>query len=127
MDIITSDAAPVAIGPYSQAIRVGDLVFCSGQIGLDPATKELAGDDIESQIVQIFKNIRAILGEAGMYLSNIVKTTVFLVNMDDFPAMNALYEKLFAEHRPARSTIQVARLPMDALIEIESIAARDTE
>ncbi len=122
MDIINSDKAPVAIGPYSQAVRVGDFVFCSGQIGIDPAIKSLAGDDVTTQTQQVFKNIRAVMKASGLGLKNVIKTTVFLANMDDFPVVNDIYGSEFENHKPARSTVQVARLPMDALIEIECIA-----
>jgi 2-iminobutanoate/2-iminopropanoate deaminase len=122
MEIIITDKAPVAIGPYSQAVRVGDFVFCSGQIGIDPATKGLAGEDVTTQCQQVFKNITAVLKASGLGLKDIVKTTVFLSNMDDFPLVNDIYGSEFENHKPARSTVQVTRLPMDALIEIECIA-----
>lgn len=122
MDIITSENAPAAVGPYSQAIRAGEFLFCSGQIGLDPHTKMLVGKDIRAQTVQIFKNIRAVLNAAGMDLKDIVKTTVFLKSMDDFPIVNDIYGRELGGHRPARSTVEVARLPLNALIEIECIA-----
>lgn len=125
MDTISTDKAPAAIGPYSQAIRVGDFLFCSGQVGIDPSTKKLSGNDIETQTLQVFKNMREVLKASGLDLINIVKTTVFLSNMDDFPTMNAMYEKELAGHKPARSTVQVSRLPLDALIEIECIAVKD--
>src|SRR5210317_225557 len=118
MEIINSDEAPAAIGPYSQAVGVKDFVFCSGQIGIDPATKRLAGDDVKTQTQQVFKNIRAVMKASGLGLKNIIKTTVFLANMDDFPAVNDIYGSEFENHKPARSTVQVTRLPMDALIEI---------
>jgi 2-iminobutanoate/2-iminopropanoate deaminase len=122
MEIINSDEAPAAIGPYSQAVGVKDFVFCSGQIGIDPATKRLAGDDVTTQTQQVFKNIRAVMKASGLGLKNIIKTTVFLANMDDFPVVNDIYGSEFENHKPARSTVQVTRLPMDALIEIECIA-----
>jgi 2-iminobutanoate/2-iminopropanoate deaminase len=122
MEIITSDKAPAAIGPYSQAVKTGNFLFCSGQVGIDPATKGLAGGDIETQTLQVLKNMKEVLKASGLDLTNIVKTTVFLCNMDDFPTMNAIYAKEFGKHKPARSTMQVARLPLDALIEIECIA-----
>jgi 2-iminobutanoate/2-iminopropanoate deaminase len=122
MEMITSAEAPAAIGPYSQAVRVGDFVFCSGQIGIDPAIKSLAGDDVTTQTQQVFKNIRAVMKASGLGLKNVIKTTVFLANMDDFPVVNDIYGSEFENHKPARSTVQVARLPMDALIEIECIA-----
>lgn len=123
MDIICTDKAPSAVGPYSQAVKAEPYLFCSGQIGIDPATSRLAGDDIETQTKQVFKNIRAVLNAARLDLKNIVKTTVFLSDMNDFPAVNMIYEKQFSDHKPARSTVQVARLPLDACIEIECIAA----
>jgi len=123
MDIITSDNAPAAIGPYSQAVRAGCFLFCSGQIGIDPDTKKLAEDDIKTQTKQIFKNIKAVLTAAGLDLEDIVKTAVFLTSMDDFPVVNDIYGKEFGSHKPARSTVEVARLPLNALIEIECIAA----
>ena len=122
MDIIRTKKAPSAIGPYSQAVKIGDLVFCSGQIALDPATKSLAGSEIKTQTLQVFENIQAVLRASGLGLKNVVKTTVFLSDMDDFPTVNEIYAKQFAGHKPARTTMQVARLPMDALIEIECIA-----
>jgi len=122
MEIITSSHAPAAIGPYSQAVRVGSFLFCSGQIGIDIETAELAGDDVETQTQQVFKNIRAITKASGLDLKDIVKTTVFLTDLDDFAVVNNIYANEFGNHKPARSTVQVARLPMDALIEIECIA-----
>ena len=122
MKIVATNDAPAAIGPYSQAVKTENLVFLSGQLGVVPATKKLAGETIESQTTQVFKNIAAVLAAAGTGLSSVVKTTVFLKSMDDFAKMNALYESNFGSHKPARSTVQVAKLPLDALIEIECIA-----
>ncbi len=122
MDVIATNNAPAAIGPYAQAIKTGNLVFLSGQLGVDPATKKLAGETIESQTSQAFKNIAAVLAAAGTGLSSVVKTTVFLKSMDDFAKMNALYESNFGSHKPARSTVQVAKLPLDGLVEIECVA-----
>jgi len=122
MITIQTDKAPAAIGPYSQAIGAGDYLFCSGQLGIDPATKALAGATIELQAAQVFKNIKAVLNEASLDMENVVKTTVFLADLKHFPVVNELYAKQFRGHKPARSTVQVARLPMDALIEIECIA-----
>jgi len=122
MESIASSEAPAAIGPYSQAVRVADFVFCSGQIGINPVTKELAGEDVTKQCQQVFENIKAVLKASGLELKDIVKTTVFITNMEDFPVVNDLYGKAFGDHKPARSTVQVSRLPMDALIEIECIA-----
>jgi 2-iminobutanoate/2-iminopropanoate deaminase len=123
MQIITTDRAPEAIGPYSQAVEAGDFLFCSGQIGIDPAKKTLTGDSVEAQTWQVFRNIREVLRATGLDLADVVKTTVFLSNMEDFPIVNNIYEREFAGHKPARSTVQVAHLPLDALIEIECIAA----
>ena len=125
MNIVTTNNAPAAIGPYSQAIKTANLIFLSGQLGVDPATKKLAGDTIESQTNQVFKNITAVLAAAGVDLSAIVKTTVFLKSMEDFTKMNGLYELNFGSHKPARSTVQVAKLPLDALIEIECVAVAE--
>mgnify|MGYP001594578701 FL=1 len=122
--IVTTPEAPAAIGPYSQAISVGNLVFCSGQIALDPATMQIVGEDIETQTKQVFKNIRAVLKAENLTLSNVVKCTVFMKDLNDFAKMNALYAVEFGTHKPARSTVQVARLPKDALIEIECIAVK---
>ncbi len=114
--------APAAIGPYSQAIEVGNLIFVSGQIPVDPATGAFAGDDITSQTHQSLKNLRAILEEAGSGLDKVAKTTVFLKDMNDFAAMNAVYAQYFSEPYPARAAVQVGRLPKDALVEIECVA-----
>jgi 2-iminobutanoate/2-iminopropanoate deaminase len=124
MKQIHAPGAPNAIGPYCHAVAAGDLVFCSGQLALDPATMKLAGTDIEAQTIQVFKNISAVLDAAGLTLDAVVKTTVFLKSMADFPVLNRVYQEQFKEHKPARTTVEVARLPMDALVEIECIAAR---
>ncbi len=120
--IINSKEAPAAIGPYSQAIRVGDLLFCSGQTPIDPATGDLISWEVEEQVRQIFRNYRAVLSAAGLTLNDVVKTTVFLAHMSDFAEMNAVYAEEFGENRPARSTVEVARLPKDSLVEIEMMA-----
>lgn len=122
MDTIATDGAPKAIGPYSQAIRHGGLVYCSGQIPLDPKTMKVGAVGIEAQAEQVLTNLAAVLEAAGSHLSKVLKTTVFLKNFDDFKAMNAVYERAFGNHAPARSTVEVARLPLDVLIEIECIA-----
>lgn len=122
--IVSAPGAPAAIGPYSQAISVGNLVFCSGQIALDPATMQIVGEDIETQTRQVFTNIRAVLKAEKLSLYNVVKCTVFMKDLNDFAKMNTIYAEEFGEHKPARSTVQVARLPKDALIEIECIAAK---
>ena len=119
---IHTQQAPAAIGPYSQAVKVGSLVFVSGQIPVDPATGEFAGPDIETQTHQSLKNLKAILEEAGSGLDKVVKTTVFLQDMNDFAAMNGVYAQYFKEPFPARAAVQVGRLPKDALVEIECVA-----
>ncbi len=120
---IHTEHAPAAIGPYSQAIVSGDLVFTAGQIPLDPATMTLVGDaDIAAQTRQVFSNLKAILEAAGTSLDSVVKTTVFLKDMGDFTAMNEVYAKAFGDHKPARSTVEAARLPKDVKVEIEAIA-----
>ena len=121
-EIIATDDAPQAIGPYSQAVRVGNLIFASGQIPLDPATKEFVPGGIAEQTEQVLKNLKAVFAAAGVGLENIVKTTVFLVDMNDFNAMNEVYGKYFGQNPPARATVQAARLPRDAKVEIEAIA-----
>ena len=110
-------------GFYSQAVKTDPYVFCSGQIGVDPETTKLVADDVKTQTQQVFKNIRAVLTASDLRLKDIVKTTVLLSDMNDFPAMNEIYEKEFSDHKPARSTVQVTRLPLDAKIEIECIAS----
>lgn len=120
--VIQTNAAPAAIGPYSQAIRVGNFVFTSGQIPLDPKTGEIVGWQIREQTKQVFENIKGLLSGAGLTLNDVVKTTVFLAHMSDFADMNEVYAEYFSQNRPARSTVEVGRLPKDALIEIECIA-----
>jgi len=122
MQIIQSAAAPAAVGPYSQAVRSGKLLFCSGQIPLDPASMKLVDGGIEAQTKQVFANIRAVLAAAGLDLSKVVKATVFLADLADFKTVNGLYAEAFGEHKPARSTIQVAALPLASRVEIEVIA-----
>lgn len=122
MKIITTTQAPEAIGPYAQAIRYGDLVFCSGQLGLDPATGKLAGNDVEAQTRQVLVNLKAVLRATGLRLDHVVKTTVYVTDMNDFPKVNQIYAEAFGEHTPARATVQVAGLPKDGLVEIECIA-----
>jgi 2-iminobutanoate/2-iminopropanoate deaminase len=123
---VASDAAPKAIGPYSQAIRAGEFVFCSGQVGLDASTGELIGGGIEAQTARAIQNLEGVLKAAGLDLTHVVKTTVFLISMDDFPAMNEAYGKFFAGKPPARSTVAVKTLPKGALVEIEAIAWNST-
>ena len=121
-EIIATENAPQAIGPYSQAVRAGNMVFASGQIPLDPATKEFVPGGIAEQTEQVLKNLKEVLAAAGVEMAQIVKTTVFLAAMNDFTAMNEVYGKYFAENPPARATVQAARLPKDAKVEIEAIA-----
>ena len=126
MAVSTKDA-PAAIGPYSQAVQVGDTLFASGQVALDPATGQLVPGGVTEQTVRVLENVKAVLASAGLSLEHVVKTTVFLKNMSDFAAMNAVYEKYLAPAGvvpPARSTVAVAGLPKDALLEIEVIARR---
>jgi 2-iminobutanoate/2-iminopropanoate deaminase len=122
MNIIATDGAPKAIGPYSQAITHGGMVYCSGQIPLDPQSMQVLAEGIEAQTEQVLKNLAAVLNAAGSDLSKVVKTTVFLQDLEHFTKMNAVYERAFGSHAPARSTVQVARLPRDVLVEIECIA-----
>jgi len=123
-EVLTANA-PAPIGPYSQALEAGPFVFCSGQIPLDPANGTMVGEgNVEAQTVQVMKNISAVLAQAGLGFGNVVKTTIFLKNMADFPKVNAIYGESFSKPFPARSTVEVARLPKDALVEIEVIASR---
>lgn len=120
---ISASGAPAALGPYSHAIEHGDLVFCSGQLGLDPATGDLM-DGVGAQAERALSNLVAVLGAAGLGLADVVKTTIFLADMGDFPTVNAVYGRFFPEPYPARSTVQVAALPKGGLVEIEAVAAR---
>jgi 2-iminobutanoate/2-iminopropanoate deaminase len=124
MDLKTlhTNDAPEAIGPYSQAVIAGNLVFTAGQIALDPATMQIVEGDIRVQTDRVLKNIAAVLGAAGATLQSVVKTTVFLKDMNDFAAMNEVYGAHFAGHKPARSAVEAARLPKDVLVEIETVA-----
>ena len=126
MHPLSSPNAPTAIGPYSAAIRSGSFVFCSGQTPIDPATNMMVDGEIGPQTRQALANLEAVLKLEGLSLSDVVKTTVFLKNFRDFPAMNAAYGEVFGDHRPARSTVEVSRLPLDALVEIECIAEANT-
>jgi len=119
---VSTEKAPKAIGPYSQAIRAGDFLFVSGQLPIDPATGQMAAGDAAAQAGQSLANIRAILDAAGMEMSNIVKTNVFLKDMGDFPKVNEVYAGFFEGEYPARAAVEVARLPKDALVEIEAVA-----
>jgi 2-iminobutanoate/2-iminopropanoate deaminase len=120
--IISTANAPAAIGPYSQAVKAGNLLFVSGQIPLDPATGAVVEGDVTVQAKQVFENVKAILTEAGADFSNVVKTTVFLKDMNDFVPMNRVYAQYYPENCPARSAVQVGRLPKDVSVEIETIA-----
>ncbi len=122
MKSVATNNAPQAIGPYSQAIITGNLVFCSGQIPLDPATTEIVGESITEQTKRVFQNLSGLLEAAGSNLGQVVKTTVYLKNMSDFAAMNEEYARHFGDHRPARAAVEVARLPKDVLVEIDAIA-----
>ena len=121
-EIISTDKAPGAIGPYSQAIKAGGILFCSGQIPIDPSTSEFVAGGVAEQTEQVFKNLIAVLEAGGSSLDGVVKTTVFLADMSDFAAMNEVYAKYFDSNKPARATVQAARLPRDAKVEIECIA-----
>ncbi|MFT2650524.1 RidA family protein [Helicobacter pylori] len=123
-EVIHSTLAPKAIGPYSQAIATNDLVFISGQLGIDASTGEFKGTDIYSQTTQSMENIKAILKEAGLGMDSVVKTTILLKSLDDFAVVNEIYGSYFKEPYPARATFQVAKLPKDALVEIEAIAIK---
>lgn len=123
-EIVCTSAAPAAIGPYAQAVIAGGLVFCSGMLGIDPASGALVGQTAAEQTEQICKNLSALLASQGLTPSNVVKTTVFLTDLNAFAAVNAVYGALFSTEAPARSCVEVARLPKDALVEIECIALR---
>ncbi len=120
--VISTADAPKAIGPYSQAIRLEDFVYCAGQAGLDPATGNLVQGGIEAETRRVLQNLAAVLEAAGSSMKQVVKTTVFLTNMDEFQKMNAIYAEFFPTAPPARSTVQVSRLPKDACVEIEVVA-----
>ncbi|HEY6041878.1 MAG TPA: RidA family protein [Anaerolineae bacterium] len=121
MQVITTEHAPKAIGPYSQGIRAGMFIFTAGQVAIDPATGKLVEGDIRAQTRQVLNNLDAILQAAGASLGQVVKTTVFLADMNDFQAMNGVYATFFTANPPARSTVQVTRLPLGALVEIEAV------
>lgn len=121
-EIVNTDTAPLAIGPYSQAIKVNGFLFISGQLGLSPISGEFAGETVEAQAEQALKNIGAILENIDLSYSNIIKTTIFLVDIADFPKVNEIYKNYFNDNFPARSTIQVSKLPKGGLVEIEAIA-----
>lgn len=121
--VISTGSAPAAIGPYSQAVRVGDLVFLSGQIGLDPATGKIVEGGVEAQVERVLKNVVAVVEAAGGNTTDVVKTTLFLTSMDDFGKVNEIYGRYFTSDPPARSTVEVSRLPRGVLFEMEAIAA----
>ena len=120
--IIHTDAAPAAVGPYSQAVRAGNFIFVSGQLGMDPATGALVDGGLEKQVHQVLVNLRAILEAAGSGMQSVVKTTVLLQSIEDFKAMNEVYKTFFTEQPPARAAFEVGRLPLGALVEIEAVA-----
>ena len=122
IQVVTTDKAPKALGPYSQALVAGGLVFASGQIAIDPHSNQFIDGTIEQQTRQVLENLSSILQSVGGSLSQVVKTTVFLKDLNDFDAMNAVYAEFFPNHKPARATVQVARLPKDAKVEIELVA-----
>ncbi len=122
---ISTNQAPAAIGPYSQAIRSGQFIYTAGQVALDPTSGEIVGADVQAQTHRVLQNLQAVLTSAGSSLANVVKTTVFLSSMSDFQAMNAIYATYFGQPAPARSTVAVAELPRKALVEIECIAVID--
>lgn len=122
--VISTTSAPAAIGPYSQAIVAGDLVFCSGQVPFDPQSGQVVEGDIGAQTRRVLDNLKALLAAAGSALEHVVKTTIFLQDMNDFQAVNAIYSEYFGTEPPARSTVEVARLPRDVRIEIEAIALK---
>ena len=121
-ETISTENAPGAIGPYSQAIKAGGMVFCSGQIPIDPKTGDFVSDAVSEQTEQVLRNLSEVLRAAGSSLDAVVKTTVFLADMNDFAEMNEVYGRFFSENKPARATVQAARLPRDARVEIECIA-----
>jgi 2-iminobutanoate/2-iminopropanoate deaminase len=124
MRIVSTDGAPKAIGPYSQAVVTGDLVFTAGQVALDPTTTELVGGDVQAQTERVLQNLDAVLAASGSALDRVVKTTVFLADMADFAAMNEVYARRFGSHKPARTTVAVAALPKGARVEIDVVAER---
>ncbi|MEN8690357.1 MAG: Rid family detoxifying hydrolase [Desulfuromonadales bacterium] len=122
MEPVNVDDAPDAIGPYCHAMQVGNLLFCSGQTPLDPGTMKLVGKTIEEQTKRVLKNLSIVLAGSELTLKNVVKTTVYIKNMDDFQGMNQVYEEMFQGHKPSRTTISIKQNPLDALVEIECIA-----
>lgn len=124
MDIVATTGAPKAIGPYSQAVAAGEFVFTAGQIALHPESMDVVGTDVAQQTEQVMRNLAAVLEAGGSSLSRVVKTTVYLSSMGDFPTMNEVYAKHFGAHRPARSTVEAAALPKNVRVEIDAIALR---
>lgn len=122
MEMLNTDKAPAAIGPYSQAVRVDNLLFISGQVPLDPNTMDIVPGTIKDQTSRVIENLKAILEEAGLTLNNVVKTTVFIKDMNDFANINEVYASYFTENKPARACVEVSRLPKDVGVEIEAIA-----
>ena len=123
-EVVSTDRGPKAIGPYSQAIVTGNMVYTAGQIALDPVTMEVVAGGIKEQTTRVLANLQAVLEAAGSDLSKVVKTTVFLIDMSDFPAMNEVYTQAFGNHKPARSTVAVSGLPRGVRVEIEVVAVR---
>jgi 2-iminobutanoate/2-iminopropanoate deaminase len=121
-EIVSTENAPGAIGPYSQAVKAGGMLFCSGQIPIDPATGAFVSDDVAEQTVQVLKNLGEVLAAGGAGFGDVVKTTIFLADMNDFATVNEIYGRYFDENKPARATVQAARLPRDARVEIDCIA-----
>lgn len=122
MDFVSTPDAPKAIGPYSQAVKLNGLLYTSGQVALDPATGNLAKGDFAAQTRQVFANLRAVLAASGSDFSRVLKATVYLIDMNDFQTLNAIYGEIFGEHKPARTTVAVAQLPKSAAVEIDLIA-----
>ncbi len=120
--VVSADAAPAAIGPYSHAVIAGGFLFTSGQVALDPESGELVSGDVTAQTERVMQNLEAVLAAAGLGFANVVKVTIYLKSMDDFKAVNEVYGSYFTEEHPARSTVEVARLPLDVLVEIDCIA-----
>lgn len=123
--VIETASAPKVVGPYSQAVEIGDWIFCSGQIGIDPKSNDLVSGDITAQTKQVFENLKAVLTSAGASLNTLLKTTVYLASMDDYVAMNTVYETYVGKPYPARATVAVAKLPKGALVEIECVAYKE--
>ena len=123
MEVISTDKAPAALGPYSQAIRANGMIYCSGQIPINPATGSIEATTIEDQTAQSISNLKNVLEKAGSSLFKVVKTTVFIKDMNDFASLNKVYAEMFGDTKPARSCVEVARLPKDVLVEIECVAA----